>query len=95
MISWFQSLGFQTGHNLCRYDVHFHTKWGRAQRKRMGNISQEINQRIAYHFDRISLAVEELKYAGQPGNESSRMRQYVTVGAVTAVELSVCKPFCV
>ena len=24
-------------------------------------------------------AVEELKYAGQPGNESSRMRQYITL----------------
>ena len=59
--------------------VHYHTAWGRAQRTKMGNIMREINQRIAFHFDRISLAVEELKYAGQPGNESSRMRQYVTL----------------
>jgi len=59
--------------------VHYHTKWGRTQRSRMQNIQREINQRIAFHFDRISMAVEELKYAGQPGNESSRMRQYVTL----------------
>ena len=59
--------------------VHFHTVWGRKQRSRMGRIQRELLQRIANHFDRISLAVEELKYAGQPGNESSRMRQYVTL----------------
>lgn len=59
--------------------VHYNTQWGRTQRSRMVTMQREIHQRIAFHFDRISLAVEELKYAGQPGNESSRMRQYVTL----------------
>jgi len=59
--------------------AHFHTAWGRKQRARMHTISRDINQRIFFHFDRISLAVEELKYAGQPGNEAARMRQYVTI----------------
>lgn len=58
--------------------THFHTARGRAQRTRMVAIQRAISQRVGVHFDRISLAVEELKYAGQPGNESSRMRQYVT-----------------
>ena len=59
--------------------IHFHTGWGKAQRLLMNDMSRSMHDRIADHFDRISLAVEELKYAGQPGNESSRMRQYVTL----------------
>jgi hypothetical protein len=59
--------------------IHYHTEWGKMQRVRINDMSRSINDRIADHFDRISLAVEELKYAGQPGNESSRMRQYITL----------------
>ena len=58
--------------------VHFHTDWGKKQRVEIRALSHEITDRITQHFDRISLAVEELKYAGQPGNESSRMRQFIT-----------------
>jgi hypothetical protein len=58
--------------------VHFHTRWGREQRERIVEMSRDMNARISGYFDRMSLAVEELKYAGQPGNEAARMRQYVT-----------------
>jgi len=59
--------------------VHYYSKVGRQQRAKMQSIQREITQRITVAFHRISLAVEELKYAGQPGNESSRMRQYITL----------------
>jgi len=58
--------------------VHFHTRWGREQKDKIVEMSRDMNGRIAGYFDRMSLAVEELKYAGQPGNEAARMRQYVT-----------------
>lgn len=59
--------------------IHLFTKKGRHQRQRMQSIQREITQRIMLAFQRISMAVEELKYCGQPGNESSRMRQYITL----------------
>jgi hypothetical protein len=59
--------------------IHYHTEWGRKERERVENMSHDMIFRISTYFDRMSLAVEELKYAGQPGNEASRMRQYVTL----------------
>ena len=59
--------------------VHYHTSWGRTEREKIQKMSHDMNFRISQYFDRMSLAVEELKYAGQPGNEASRMRQYVTI----------------
>jgi len=59
--------------------IHLFTKKGRQQRHRMQSIQREITQRIMLAFQKLSMAVEELKYAGQPGNESSRMRQYITL----------------
>ena len=58
--------------------IHFHTAKGRMQRRKMRAIQHEISARCCEHFDRVSLAVEELKYGGMPGNESARLRQYVT-----------------
>lgn len=39
---------------------------------------RDIEARIREHLGEMSLLVEELKAAGLPGNEASRMRQYST-----------------
>ena len=81
-----------TAPNTTRQE-HFHTEWGRRQRLKMATIYREINQRIASHFDKISHAVEELKYGGMPGNESSRLRQYVTLTMCAWEKLKFIKKY--
>ena len=64
---------------------HFYTPGGRRKRAAVHQTRAVMLQRIAAVFCRLSVAVEEMKASGLPGNEAARIRQYSNI-AMTAWE---------
>lgn len=56
--------------------VHLNTSRGRVAWEKGRKIQWAIARRVREHFQKLSLTTEILKYAGMPGNESSRIRQF-------------------
>jgi len=56
--------------------VHLNTRRGRVAWGKGRKIQWAIARRVREHFQKLSLSTEVLKYAGMPGNESSRIRQF-------------------
>jgi hypothetical protein len=56
--------------------VHLNTRRGRVAWTKGRKLQWAIARRVREHFQKLSLTTEVLKYAGMPGNESSRIRQF-------------------
>lgn len=69
---------------MCSRVRHFYTSAGRAERARIMRLVRVLNERLTRHFHALSLLVEELKGAGLPANEATRIRQHF-VNALSAV----------
>jgi len=56
--------------------VHLNTSRGKVMWEKGRKIQWAIAARVRSHFQKMSLTTEILKYAGMPGNESARLRQF-------------------
>ena len=56
--------------------VHLNTSRGKVAWEKGRKIQWAIAQRVRGQFQKLSLTTEVLKYAGMPGNESARLRQF-------------------
>jgi hypothetical protein len=56
--------------------VHLNTSRGKVAWEKGRKIQWAIAQRVRASFQKLSLTTEVLKYAGMPGNESARLRQF-------------------
>jgi len=56
--------------------VHLNTQHGRVVWTKGRRLQYAIGQRVRETLQKISLTTEVLKYAGMPGNESARLRQF-------------------
>ena len=60
--------------------VHLNTKRGRVAWSKGRKLQWAIAKRVRELFQKMSLTTEVLKYAGMPGNESARLRQFTKEG---------------
>jgi hypothetical protein len=66
-------LCMQSAHRL----MHLTTKKGKEQKMRAMKVHMRLCDDVLANFNKLSMCTEELKYVGFPGNEASRLRQYV------------------
>lgn len=76
--------------NKARHDF---TALGHRDCTRVQKQMDLLDSQIQEHFGQMSIFVEDLKRAGLPGNEASRIRQYFTVALSAYVHLRSIKSY--